>query len=80
VLLVPVDQPDEPVADTVEPPDERAGPPVPTAAPDLGPEMLAALLPYLQEAVMVVREDWEVVANLAPRTASATGPAESERT
>lgn len=29
-------------------------------------EMLAALLPYLGESVMVVREGWEVAANLTP--------------
>lgn len=35
-------------------------------AMELSPEMLAALLPYLGESIMVVREGWEVVANLTP--------------
>ena len=45
---------------------EHIEPPVPAsaAAAALEPAMLAKLLPFLEESVMVVREGWEVVANL----------------
>lgn len=42
-------------------PDDEAAP-----ALDPSPEMVRALLPYLEESVMVVRDEWEVAANLTP--------------
>lgn len=50
----------------MEPTDEVPGPLVTAMTPDIEPEMLAALLPYLEQSVMVVRKDFEVVANLSP--------------
>lgn len=56
--------PKSPVVDEAR---ENSGPDAEnTPMLDLSPEMVAALVPYLEESVVVVREEWEVAAYLTP--------------